>query len=245
VSHLTMAFHPIVDVETEKVWGYEALVRGTGGDTAVSLLGRVTDEKRARFDQACRLKAIEMAAQLFPEQGEARLTINFLPGAVTSPGSTIKTSLDAARRVGFDHRRIVFEFYDTKRVENSFEVQRVAEDFQRVGFQTAIDNFGTGYAGLSFVARFQPDLIKIDKDLVRGIAGTPAKQMVVAAIISMARGLGIKVAAEGVETESEMRVLKAAGIRLQQGYFFALPTLGMLPPICGLQTLTEPQFVQA
>lgn len=233
MSQLTMAFHPIVDVEAETVWGYEALVRGTGGETASSLLDRVTDNNRFRFDVACRVKAIELAGQLFAPNEELRLAINIMPDAMKASKNAIKSSLDAAKRAGFDHRRILFELNETKRTGDVIHLAHMIEDHRRSGFKTAIDDFGTGYAGLSFIAKVQPDLIKIDMDLIRGIGGTPGKQMVVAGIVSIARGLNIEVAAEGIETVTEVRVLRAAGVRLQQGYYFARPMVGSLPPILG------------
>jgi EAL domain-containing protein (putative c-di-GMP-specific phosphodiesterase class I) len=234
-----MAFHPIVDVEAETVWGYEALVRGTGGETALSLLDRVTDHNRFRFDVACRVKAIELAGELFPRNENLRLAINIMPDAIQASKNAIKSSLEAARRVGFDHRRVLFEFNETKRTGDVSHLAHMIDDHRRIGFKTAIDDFGTGYAGLAFIAKAQPDLIKIDMDLIRGIGGTPGKQMVVAGIVSIARGLNIEVAAEGIETVTEVRVLRAAGVRLQQGYYFAKPKIGLLPSIRGLAASRE------
>jgi EAL domain-containing protein (putative c-di-GMP-specific phosphodiesterase class I) len=232
-----MAFHPIVDVESETVWGYEALVRGTGGETAKGLLDRVTDKNQSRFDVACRIRAIEIASRLFPRNAKTRLAINIMPDALQASKDAIKLSLETARRVGFDHRRVLFEFNEIKRTGDASQLAHMIEDHRRIGFKTAIDDFGTGYAGLSFIAKVQPDLIKIDMDLIRG--GTPGKQMVVAGIVSIARGLNIEVAAEGIETVTEVRVLRAAGVRLQQGYYFAKPQVGILPQINGLGAATR------
>ena len=230
-SRLTMAFHPIVDVEAGSVWGYEALARGTRGETALSLLDRVTDENQFRFDIGCRSKAIEWGRRLLPQHGETRLAINIIPDEVTASKAAIKASLDAAQKVGFDHRRIVFEFNETRRAADVASLARMIEDYRRIGFKTAIDDFGSGHAGLTLLARVQPDLIKLDMDLVTGIAGSATKQMIVAGIVAIAKRLGIAVAAKGVETVFDMRVLKAAGILLQQGFYFAHPALEALP-IC-------------
>ena len=77
-----MAFHPIVDLDREIVWGYEALVRGTQGQSAWQILSQVDEDRQYKFDQACRVKAIELAGRLFPKTEETRLSINFMPNAV-------------------------------------------------------------------------------------------------------------------------------------------------------------------
>lgn len=227
----TMAFHPIVDVARSTVWGYEALVRGTEGQGAGQILGMVTEANRYKFDQACRVKAIELAGALFPPGDETKLSINFMPNAVYEPAACIRATLEAARQVGFSHRQIMFEFTENERMVDIAHVRRIVAEYRKQGFLTALDDFGAGYAGLNLLANFQPDLIKIDMDLIRDIAGSPARQTIIACVIAMARDLGIAVIAEGIETEAECATLRAAGITLFQGYLFAKPALASLPPV--------------
>lgn len=224
----TMAFQPIVDIKNDRVWGYEALVRGLEGQGAGYILSQVTEKTRYVFDQACRVKAIEMAGRLLPSDG-SRLSINFMPGAVYEPKACIRASLEAAERVGLDRRRLMFEFTENERIADVAHVQNIVREYRKIGFTTALDDFGAGYAGLTLLAKFQPDLIKIDMELVRNIEKEPAKQVIVAGVIAVAEALSITVLAEGVESASEARVLLAAGISLQQGYFFAKPEVGCLP----------------
>ncbi|AWB21725.1 EAL domain-containing protein [Methylobacterium currus] len=226
----TMAFHPIVDLERGDVWGYEALVRGTEGQGAGHILGQVDDGNRYRFDQACRTKAIELAGGLFPA-GDVRLSINFLPNAVYEPAACIRATLEAARRVGFSHQRIMFEFTENERMTDVGHVQRIITDYRQRGFLTALDDFGAGYAGLGLLARFQPDLIKLDMELIRGIADSPARQAIVSGVISIARALRVAVIAEGIETPEELAALREAGITLFQGYLFARPMVAALPEL--------------
>jgi len=225
-----MAFQPIIDAAQNKVWGYEALVRGEEGQGAGWVLGQVDEANRYKFDQACRVKAIELAGALFPD-AETRLSINCMPNAVYEPAACIRATLDAARRVGFAHRQIMFEFTENERMLDVGHVQRIIAEYRKQGFLTALDDFGAGYAGLNLLASFQPDLIKLDMELIRGIAGSPARQTIIACVTTMARELGITVLAEGVETEAEMMALRSAGICLFQGYLFAKPALGRLPEV--------------
>ncbi|SFM95885.1 EAL domain-containing protein [Methylobacterium pseudosasicola] len=226
----TMAFHPILDVGRGKVWGYEALVRGTDGQGAGQILAMVDENNRYRFDQACRVKAIELASSLFPD-AETRLSINFMPNAVYEPAACIRATLDAAQRVGFAHRQIMFEFTENERMTDVAHVRRIIAEYRKQGFATALDDFGAGYAGLNLLANFQPDFIKLDMELIRGIADSPQRQTIVAGVVVIAERLNIAVIAEGVETEAELASLRSLGIDLFQGYLFAKPTTARLPEI--------------
>ena len=231
-----MAFQPIYDAEARRVWGYEALVRGMSGEGAYEVLGRVLPEQRYRFDQDCRVKAIELASRLFPADEELMLSINFMPNAVYEPAACLRATLLAATRCGFPTSSIMFEFTENEEVVDTGHLTNIITEYRKHGFTTAIDDFGAGHAGLGLLVDFQPDLMKIDMKLIRGIDTSPARQAVVAGIGGIARELGIKVLAEGVETEDEFRVLKAAGIRLFQGYWFAKPEFEALPEIRGFVT---------
>jgi EAL domain-containing protein (putative c-di-GMP-specific phosphodiesterase class I) len=221
----TMAFHPIVDMDRRRIWGYEALVRGADGQGAASVLSAVTESNRYVFDQACRVKAIELAAQFLPAESDARLSINFMPNAVYEPRACIRATLNAAARTGFNPNRLMFEFTENERMDDTAHVANIVAEYKRMGFTTAIDDFVAGYAGLGLLARFQPDLIKIDMELLRGVDTSPARQAIVAGIVAMGRALDIAVLAEGVETAAELATLRAAGIDLFQGYYFARPQL--------------------
>jgi len=225
-----MAFQPIVDVANHRVWGYEALVRGVNGESAVSVLNKLTDDTRYQFDQAARVTAIKTAGALF-ERKDLRLSINFMPNAVYEPTACIQASLAAAKGVDFPHKNLMFEFTENERMVDPAHVQNIIEVYRKFGFWTALDDFGAGYAGLGLLSRLQPDLIKIDMELLRDIHLSRTKQAIVAGIVGIARELDIVVIGEGVESEPELTVLRAAGISLFQGYYFAKPALMALPVV--------------
>lgn len=225
-----MAFQPIVDLSAQRVWGYEALVRGVNGESALSVLNQVNEHIRYQFDQASRVMAIETAGALFAGR-DLRLSINFMPNAVYEPSACIQKSLAAAKRAHFPHKNLMFEFTENERMTDPAHVQRIIDAYRKFGFWTALDDFGAGYSGLGLLARWQPDLIKIDMELLRDIHLSRAKQAIVAAIVGIARTLDIQVLAEGVENEQELVVLRAAGISLFQGYHFAKPALMALPDV--------------
>jgi EAL domain-containing protein (putative c-di-GMP-specific phosphodiesterase class I) len=227
----TMAFHPIIDLDRSAVWGYEALVRGVQGQSAGHILSQVDESRQYKFDQECRVKAIELAGRLFPKGGDTRLSINFMPNAVYEPAACIRTSLETARRVGFDTRRIMFEFTENERMADTKHVARIIAEYRRLGFITAIDDFGAGHAGLNLLANFQTDLIKIDMEIIRGITDSAARQAIIAGVLVMARALGITIIAEGIETQAELSTLRDAGINLFQGFLFARPAVEDLPAV--------------
>ena len=220
-----VAFQPIIDAARQRVWGYEALVRGLDGEPASAILSRVTEENRYRFDQLCRVRAIEKAAERF-DRTDLTLSINFMPNAVYEPSACIRATLAAANRTGFDRSRLMFEFTENEPMRDAGHIGRIIAAYREFGFLTALDDFGAGYAGLGLLARFQPDLIKIDMDVLRGVDDSKPRQAIVRGLSQIATDLGIQVLAEGVETEGEFKALAAIGIRLFQGYYFGMPRVG-------------------
>ena len=219
----SMAFQPILDMETGLPFAYEALVRGTAGEPAGQILGRVTEENRYAFDQRCRVKAIEVAAQAGILETGARLSINFLPNGVYSPKACIQLTLKTAAATRFPTDRLIFEFTENEQMADPSHVANIVRTYQAMGFGTALDDFGAGHAGLSLLARFQPDLIKLDMELVRGIEISLPRRVIVEGLVRMCLELGITLIAEGIETQEECAALRAIGIRYIQGYLIARP----------------------
>lgn len=225
----TMAFQLIVDVEAQRPFAYEALVRGVNGEPAGEILGRVNDDNRYRFDQACRVKAVERAAQLgLLDIPDCLLSINFLPNAVYRAETCIRATLEAARRFDFPRERLMFEVTEGERIHDPEHLKRIFAEYGRQGFTTAIDDFGAGYSGLNLLAEFQPHILKLDMALTRGVDQDDVRQAIVAGIVLVARRLGIRIIAEGIETAGERDALLALGVRYMQGYLFARPQLDRL-----------------
>jgi len=214
------AYQPIVNIETQQVFAHEALVRGPQGEGAPTVLSQVNEQNRYRFDQACRVKAIKGAKELGITE---HISINFLPNAIYKPELCIRTTLEAARVHGFPLNRIIFEVTEGERIEDGPWFAQILREYKRFGFKTAIDDFGAGYAGMKLLADFQPDIIKIDMDLVRGIDSSRSRQAIVRSLVRLCDDLDITVIAEGIETVAERNHLRDAGIQLMQGYWFAKP----------------------
>jgi EAL domain-containing protein (putative c-di-GMP-specific phosphodiesterase class I) len=220
-----MAFQPIVDVSQRAIIYYEALVRGPNGESAYSILEQVTQELMYRFDQACRIKAIELASELGMQE---KLSINFLPNAVYEPKACIQATLETAHRVGFPTERLNFEITETERVKDRGHMRKIIESYREMGFTTSLDDFGNGYANLDLLTDLLPDTLKLDRDLVMDCDSDKRRQAILKSLVSLASTLGAQLIAEGVETREESRCLLALGIPVQQGYYFSYPNLESL-----------------
>lgn len=219
---ITMAFQPIVDTERHVPFAFEALVRGRDGRGAAEVLAGVDETSRYAFDQACRMVAIERAAELHLP---ALLSINFLPNAVYNPEHCLRATLASASRVGWPLQRVIFEVTEQEEVVDHRHLVGILAAYKSHGFLTAIDDFGAGYAGFNLLADFQPDLVKLDMGLIRGIDGHRPRQRIVHHMVQLCADLDVRLIAEGVETVDEYLALRDLGIVLQQGFLFARPSM--------------------
>ena len=224
----TMAFQPIVDLETGETYAYEALVRPPGGGGAAEILAQIDDNNRYAFDQACRVKAIELAAHL---EMPTLLSINFLPNAVYQPAACLAKTFEAAEKARFPLHHLMFEVTENEPARDVGHLQSIFKEYKKHGMITAIDDFGAGHSGLNMLADFQPDVLKIDMALTRAIHADNVRTEIIRSIIGLCEALHISVIAEGVETIQEAVALRDLGVRLFQGYLFARPVVEQLPPV--------------
>jgi len=221
----TMAFQPVVDVQTHRIKAHEALVRGINGEGAGHVLGQVNQDNRYAFDQACRTRAIELAARLGMD---VTLNINFLPNAVYQPETCIQATLRAAARTGFPLDRISFEIIEHEDVVDPGHLLRIVDAYKAFGFKIALDDFSTGFSGLSRLAEMKPDIVKLDRALVAGCSQDPWRLAIISSMVKLCRKLGVAVVAEGIEPLAEAKTLVGAGIRFMQGFYFARPAFEAL-----------------
>jgi EAL domain-containing protein (putative c-di-GMP-specific phosphodiesterase class I) len=224
-----MAFQPIVDVTSNSVFAYEALVRGPEGQSALSVLSQVTEQNRYAFDQNCRVKAITLAARLGLAEAGAHLSINFMPGAVYSPVACIQLTLKTARDCGFPASRLIFEVTENEQVLDPSHLASIVTEYQRQGFHVALDDFGASYSGLNLLADLPANIIKLDMQLTRNLHHRPTAAAIVRHMVLLGQTIGSKIVAEGIETAEEYTVLRDCGVSLMQGYLFARPAFEALP----------------
>jgi EAL domain-containing protein (putative c-di-GMP-specific phosphodiesterase class I) len=221
------AFQPIVDTVTREVLSYEALVRGPANEPALRVLAQVPDDLKHQFDQDSRIQAITLAARIGLN---CNLNLNFLPRSLELCADTIGHTCRAAADNCLPLKRIILEVNEGEVINDHSHFAALLNEYRGMGIKLAIDDFGAGYSGLNLLAEFQPDYVKIDMNLVRGIENHGPRQAIVRGIAQVCGDLGIDVIAEGVETLQEFRWFEDQGIQLFQGYLFAKPAFEAFPP---------------
>jgi len=222
----TFAFQPIIHAPSRSVFSYEALLRGRTGEPAATVLQAVRPAGASAFNEQCRLTAIDLAVRLGIT---TRLNLNFMPSDLKMSPTAVTSLLEAARRGNIPSGRIILEILESDIIEGIEDFAAAINAYRASGLTFAIDDFGSGYAGLNLLAEFQPDFVKLDMQIVRGIESRGPRQAIVRGILRTCRDLGIDVVAEGVETPDEYAWFRSEGIELFQGFLFARPGLECLP----------------
>lgn len=222
----SFAFQPIVHAPSGAVVAYEALVRGAGNESASHVLKRVGPRRQHCFDERSRGVAIELAARLGLD---CALHLNLLPRGLGARCARPDSVLAAAVRAGITPERLVLEIVESEAIRDHTSFLLAVDAFRTAGLRVAIDDFGAGYAGLTLLAELQPDIIKLDMGLVRGIDHRGPRQAIARGIVRTCLDLGIDLVAEGVETPGELAWCRAEGIELFQGNLIAEPGFEELP----------------
>ena len=193
-----------------------------------------------------RVKAISLAARLGLAETGAKLSINFMPGAVYSPVACIQLTLKTARECGFPTSRLIFEITENEQVIDPIHLGAIVTEYQRQGFKVALDDFGASYSGLNLLADLPTDIIKLDMQLTRNVHRRSPALTIVKHMAALAKDLGSRLIAEGIETVEEYHALRGCGISLMQGYLFAKPAFEALPPftIPASEGLAQPHFAE-
>ncbi|MEF2277359.1 EAL domain-containing protein [Deinococcus sp. YIM 134068] len=237
-QHLRFHLQPIVEMRGGGVYGYEALVRAEVEGRlfgAGPLLQAAAAHGQSRgFDAHARRGAIRQA---YPQLGAGQvLFINFAPGVVYNPDICLLTTFDACREVGADFSRLLFEVTESEAFPDLRLLKSILERYRAEGAQVALDDLGAGHTGLSYLSELRPDIVKLDRDLIRGLHGADPRVPLVTALVRFAHDLGIRVVAEGIETAEELGMVRELGADYAQGYFLGRPA----PEVAGLSPQAAP-----
>ena len=213
----TYAFQPIVDVAEKSVFAYETLRRKKTAELSIPM----------RFEEVPE-QALALASQLGIN---SYVNFNLSPTSLEKSKSLVGKTIAVIDEYGLAAQKLVIEITETEAVQDIKQFKYLVDDFRANGIKIAIDDFGAGYSGLNLLANFQPDMVKLDMQLVRDIQSHGPRQSIVRAIHQVCFELGIDLIAEGVETLDEYHWLRAAEIDLHQGYLFAKPAIEALPEI--------------
>jgi diguanylate cyclase (GGDEF)-like protein len=221
-------YQPLVSLDGNRIIGFEALARWENGVLGfiapdvfvpiaeeIGLINLLSDQlfRRACFD-----------ANAWP--ATFVLAFNVSPVQLRDPTLGLRL-LSILGQTGFSPRRLEIEITESALVENIGVAQTVIDDLRQVGVRIALDDFGMGYATLSQLLSFHLDKIKIDRSFVSRLDKSEDSQVIVRAILGLAKGFGLTTTAEGVEDAGQLAFLKANGCTEGQGYLFskAIPAI--------------------
>lgn len=222
---LWMAYQPIVSWSRREVYGYEALLRSR--EPSLPHPPAVLDaaerlEQLPTLGRAIRLAAVEPAGRM-PDG--CMLFVNLHTQDLLD-----EDLFDSRAPLAQIADKVVLEITERSSLHAIRDVQSRIAQLRSMGFRIAVDDLGAGYAGLTSFAQLEPEVVKLDMSLVRGVHLQPTKQTLVRTMITMCRELGMQVVAEGIETPEERDAIVEAGCDLLQGYLFAKPGLPF-PPV--------------
>jgi EAL domain-containing protein (putative c-di-GMP-specific phosphodiesterase class I) len=222
LERLWVAYQPIVEWPTRRLFGYEALMRSSDPDLstpgklldAAERLGRVQELGQRVRD------AVAQGADMAP--AGALLCVNLHALDLTAPHLFALQS--PLSRIA---PRVVLEVTERAALHRVDHLQARIEQLRELGYRIAVDDLGASHAGLSSFRQLGPDLVKLDCSLVRDIESSPSKISLVRSMIALCtQDLGMRVVCEGVETEQERDTLHGVGADLLQGYLFGMPAAG-------------------
>ncbi|HEY6219744.1 MAG TPA: EAL domain-containing protein [Gemmatimonadaceae bacterium] len=210
-------YHPIVEAETKRIFGYEALARGVSRPLrSPEVMFDVAAEADLVWElsRLCRARAMEgMATRL---KANELLFLNVDPHDFTDPTFN---ELEVA-----NPERVVIEITERTAIKDYPKFRERLKAFRDRGFRFAVDDAGSGYAGLGSIANLEPDFIKLDISLINGIDTNFIKQNLVEGMVKFANEHGAMVIAEGVERAEEFETVKSLGVHLVQGFFLHKPS---------------------
>ncbi len=217
-------YHPIVVAETGAVFGYEALARGVVRSLrSPEVMFAIAAQAKLVWElsRLCRAKAFEgMRARVAPGQ---LLFLNVDPHDFSDPefsnGPAVLHVPSDGDGASHDPRQVVIEITERTAIKDYPAFRERLRAFRERGYRFAVDDAGSGYAGLGSIANLEPDFIKLDISLITGIDSNPIKQRLVETMVRFANHQNAKVIAEGVERAEEFNTVKRLGVHLVQGFF--------------------------
>jgi EAL domain-containing protein (putative c-di-GMP-specific phosphodiesterase class I) len=221
---ISSVYEPIVDVASRTVFGYEALARGPEGTafhSPLALFGAAEQHDLVfELDCLCRGSGLKGAVD-FP--AGTKLFLNILPTTIHDPNFRADRLIQTLEECKLCPSDVVFEISEQESISNFGAFREMRDYYRHLGFQFALDDTGSGYAGLEALLEITPEYIKMDRAFVSGIDQDPARQELLRALRSVADQTGAKIIGEGLDTLEELEMLGELGITFGQGWLFGHP----------------------
>ncbi|WP_377295797.1 bifunctional diguanylate cyclase/phosphodiesterase [Rhizobium sp. SGZ-381] len=224
---LENAFQPIVELATGRVFGYETLMRGQerlGFRSPLELLDTAAEANQLLgLEQMMAGRALAKFATL-PDFASHTLFINLDARLIREGQLVVEKLVHHLSKADIPPSSICFELSERFDNTSAPEFAALIATMRKSGFKLAIDDFGVGHAEMKLLCEFPVDYLKIDRHFINGLETSPRKRHLVRNIVNIAHVLGVRVIAEGVESEAECLACREFGVDLVQGWFIARPT---------------------
>ncbi|RKQ38623.1 diguanylate phosphodiesterase [Enterobacter sp. R1(2018)] len=225
----SFAFQPIIDPFAQQIVSHEALLRTPDGKSPQAYFAGLTGNALYEADLSSKKVAFAMAGAL--KLREQTLSVNLLPMTLVKVPGAVSFLLQEIKANGLVPEQVIVEFTESEVISRLDEFTDAIRQLKAAGLSVAIDHFGAGFAGLLLLAQFQPDRIKINRDLIQDVHKSGPRQAIIQAIIKCCSSLEIAVSAVGVEKAEEWMWLESAGISQFQGHLFASPCFNGIPAV--------------
>ncbi|WP_432472964.1 putative bifunctional diguanylate cyclase/phosphodiesterase [Amphritea sp. HPY] len=253
-DQLALFYQPQVDLKQQQVIGYEALIRWQHPEKGLqSPLSFIPVAEECGLIVPIGYWVIEQACRMIKhreEQGlESRfVAVNLSPVQFQDP-QLITRIREIVHRIEIDPALLEIEITEGSLIEDVGQAVEVLHRMRSLGLTISIDDFGTGYSSLAQLKQLPVDRLKIDRSFIVGLASDPDDQMIVGAVVAMAHKLGLKVVAEGIETEQQLAMLTSCHCDIGQGFLFgrpepeALHSVESLKEQCSVESVKEQRSV--
>jgi EAL domain-containing protein (putative c-di-GMP-specific phosphodiesterase class I) len=230
-NELTVHYQPQLELQTGTRFSAEALVRWQhptlGLMTPSQFLPLAEETGLIVYLDEWMLQHVSQQARYWHKQG-MRLSISVNVSALElSQRNLSRSIMQILKTTGLDPGCLELELTESLLVENPNQASHTLKELKSLGIKLALDDFGTGYSSLSYLQQFPFDSLKIDRSFVHNVALNPKNAVIVAATIQMAHRLGLRVVAEGVETEADKVFLHQHQCDRIQGFLFSRPVEAM------------------
>ncbi len=226
-TEYSFAFQPIIDPLTREIASVEALLRTPDGGGPQAYFAGMQGDEVYLADLHSKKVAFAMAGGL--NLHEQALSVNLLPMTLVKIPEAVDVLLEGIATSGLVPEQIIVEFTEGEVISGFDAFTGAVRQLKAAGISVAIDHFGAGFAGLQLLTQFQPDRIKINRELIKNVHTSGPRQAVIQAIIKCCHSLEIAVSAVGVEKAEEWMWLESAGISQFQGHLFARPAFDQIP----------------
>ncbi|HKU06152.1 MAG TPA: EAL domain-containing protein [Bradyrhizobium sp.] len=215
-------YQPLVDLATGRITGFEALVRWPDPERGMISPGEFIPvaEETGLINAVGGLMLRRACADAAQWPDDVRVAVNLSPLQFRI-GNLLSMVMNTLKQSGLAARRLELEITETLLLEKSSQVLATLHALRALGVRISMDDFGTGYSSLSYLRSFPFDKIKVDRAFVREVDANRDAQAIIRSIVSLGKGLGVTITAEGVETEAELSCLRAEGCHEGQGFLFS------------------------